>query len=89
MTGVEVFTEWVRLFSYSTIMLCIFFEIKLKRYGAVILMGDFIVVSSLFVSLIQSKFGVTNEIIRPTILTLSVFIWMLIHLYNTLKVSHK
>lgn len=89
MTLSTVLTEWIRLFSYLTIMLCILFELKLKRYGAVILMGDFIVVSALLMSLIQGRFGVTNEIIRPTILTGTVFIWMLIHLYNTLKVNNR
>jgi len=88
MTAIDVFTEWVRLFSYSTIMLCVLFELKMKRYSAIILMGDFMIAMTLLVSLLQVKIGADKIGVRTVLLTVSVFIWMLIHLYNTLRINH-
>jgi hypothetical protein len=81
-----ILTDWVRLFSYATVALCSIFAWKMKKLTNIILLGNIVFGVIMTFGIMHLVIFASNRlIVSSTLLTIGVFTWMCINLYNLFK----
>lgn len=84
MTLTELINSYIRVMSYSTVILCSVYDLRMKKFGIWLTIGDILL--SIFCLFAISYLHITGDKnVYSTIFTVGMFLWMIVHLFNTLS----